>query len=236
MSEEVKDKNLTQIGGGVETLIDDPNWKTYKIMRKMATGQGINNQIIDLRNYSNGVDWKNTKLCVGLSHISVNANTSKIVSDYKKLDDNSFKLICYTDNFIYTSKVDDTVYVSGNRGHGQSSQKSYKGNYLYLTGEYSGRSGKEGNCNAYLSYRYTIDGQWSEWIPIVSKSVGNKGNFNGKFSKDFKFDSEIDLELSMSAYAKGAFASSYVVYSVFGGTKTSGELIDGSLEWLAYEE
>lgn len=34
MSEELKDKNLTQIGGGVETLVNDSNWRTIAMYKK----------------------------------------------------------------------------------------------------------------------------------------------------------------------------------------------------------
>lgn len=219
MSEEIKDKNLTQIGEGVETLIDDPNWKTYKIMRKMATGQGINNQIIDLRNYSNGVDWKNTKICVGLNKISLNTKTTTIVSNYNKIDDNSFKIIAYTDNTIYTNEIKETVlWYKG------SKVIEYKGTDFFVF--YSDDCGLRSSVEVERSF-----GKNGVYDPYLSVYSGH--GLGGK-SEEFHFEGNYDsIRFRLSGYGDRA----KVALSIHGGTKSSVlDIQSNTVEWLAYEE
>lgn len=211
-------------------------WKTYKILRKMATGVGKHGDIINLPDYSNGTNWENTNICVGISNINVSRDTNKIVTSYSKLDNNRFQLVSYTDNTIYSSKVEDTINLSVRSGDNKSQSKDYTGNQFYLNGLVLCNTwNDEAKANGGITYNILKDGTWVGEVTLVSHSTsGHSGDKVRQFDKILEFDKPVTLRVNVWAGCnrKGSASTSF---SVYGGTKTSGNLIYGSLEWFAYE-
>lgn len=208
-------------------------WKNYKIMRKMATGIGNHNDIIDLKKYTNGSNWKNTNICVGISDINVSKNTSKIVSLYEKIDDNTFKLICYTDNYIYSNKIDDVYSWSGRDGDSVNYSKIYTGNFFTL-GAKCGTASLKGNSYNNVSYRIQENGVWSSWFNILELNISNGGDVLST-SKLLQYTNIVNIEIKVNSSISGKNSHTNVGYSIYGGTKSSGNILQGKAEWLAYE-
>ena len=137
-----------QINRGVDLLLDDPNWRTYKIIKKFATSQGHHGQIINLLEYSNGSNWDNVSICVGLSDINISKDTIKVVANYSQIDNNRFEIVCYTDNIIYENKIEDNLQIKEN----QSIEKTYKGNYFYISGNIFIHTTKDGTGTGDITY------------------------------------------------------------------------------------
>lgn len=206
--------------------LDENNWRTYKIMRKMATGYGKHNEIIDLRNYSNGANWINVNICIGISTINVSKDTNKIIASYEKIDNNSFKIISYTDNFIYSSKVDDSYSFLKKNGDTASRTDKYIGNFFYLS--FFGYNIRNSSIISY--YRIFKDNEWGEKIFVLN--VQNNESSHKNFYLEFDEEITIEVVTSINTYKN---TSSSMSFSITGGTKIAGDIIQGEAEWLAYE-
>ena len=213
-----------------ELKADDAEWRTYKIIRKMATGIAKNGEIIDLRNYSNGVDWKNTSICVGVSRIELNTKTNKIISSYNKIDDNTFQVIAYTDDFVLSSPIKEEWDII----EGTNRVYTYSGNVFHVASTYCLTSVGSAGASAYL--KYTVKGSGGiirEWV-VFNDGIGSKDYKTGYNQETLQYDEIVTLEIHAIADKHGG-ASSSISCSIEGGVYSSGEIRDGVGEWLAYE-
>lgn len=68
-------------------------WKTYKLIKKVASGTAKNGDIIDLKKYSDGHPWSDMELCVGISSLDVYSVATTYSVRYEKLDSNRFRIL-----------------------------------------------------------------------------------------------------------------------------------------------
>ena len=248
MSEEVKDKNLTQIGGvGVETLVNDPNWRTYNILRKYATGTARHGDIVDLRTYSNGVPWKNSQMCVGLKEITLHEDTVTIETNAEKLSENEFKITCYSKNVTRGTIKTESYYRSERNG----SYRTQLGNditcLIGMTYEFDDRSGiGEKPTGSYYKCNYKIVDEYgntlnSGELMYVYHSSGNwsDGKLKNLSYKDLNKKAYIEVWYSWGQGRYYSVRGSLTVTTTYDNTSNvifNTSTYTGGVEFLAYEK
>lgn len=214
-------------------------WKTYKIIKKVASGITRSGTYIDLKTFSAGHGWKGTKIGMGISNITVQPNTNKIELKYSLKDDSILTPTISMTRVVHSNPTEVNAEIfCVPRHRGKSAYTSMvTGNKFTVTGDVGTFAG-EGSTNAYITAEVYRDGKLIRTIVLIDEHYSSGGS--GYRSSHNAIEIEYPYNVSVRGYVKGSMAkrdwielSASVI--VKGETVSLSSTTEGEVQWIAFE-